>query len=732
MDDGGDLGAWGEDEEGLPVLTLRARPRADDAWHQVGNDRVTATAHADGRAIFYWAEEGLLRLGVLASPHVPVTMRLGCGWAEWRWREGALEVVRRLWAPFGDVPGWRVDVGLRGALPAAHVETLRFAPRPIVGVSLMSRYEPPPRGLSSRERLSWRALFTISATSRWITERVRDVLARALRLEARALGDGEGDGRGVVLAPRGGARPSTRPSWRARLPAPVFVASLDGSLVRVRGARRARETRVEIEAQRTAGAREAQLSFAIGVAPEQEIEETRRALQDAARASTAAHWRERLSLDLPAAPELAREMRWHAMYLRSAQLRDSVLGARWVPQGSAYSFVHGLQGAPRDYCLTAIALALVEPEVARDTLRLCLRLVRGDGSIAYAHTGAGRLTSAAVHRAPSDLPLFLLWGVSELVLATGDRAFLDEARPALLRAWRWLRDRLGTGPHGLLRVGSGDWNDPITAFAPDRRAFHRHGESTFNSAMAVHVLPRAAALLPEAGEEMRDLAARLRSALEAAWTGAWWARGFDGRGGAIGGDRLFLDANAWCLIAKIGSEAQRERLVQEIDARCMGPSPIGPTILDRPARVRGGMLAPGWDTNGGVWAAISALTAWGLALHDPERAWRCLCSQTLAAHARAHPRLWYGIWSGPDAWSSHHGDRPGETFVQPATPMREWPVMNSNAHAGPLLALQRVLGLEATPNGVEVVRASPAGAGAWRLVTELGSWSGGGARPGER
>jgi hypothetical protein len=55
--------------------------------------------------------------------------------------------------------------------------------------------------------------------------------------------------------------------------------------------------------------------------------------------------------------------------------------------------------------------------------------------------------------------------------------------------------------------------------------------------------------------------------------------------------------------------------------------------------------------------------------------------------------------------------------------MREFPVMNSNAHAGPLLALLRVLGIEATPEGIIVEPRAPTAAGAWRLSTPVGVWS---------
>jgi hypothetical protein len=293
------------------------------------------------------------------------------------------------------------------------------------------------------------------------------------------------------------------------------------------------------------------------------------------------------------------------------------------------------------------------------------------------------------------------------------------------RAARYLVDQVGTGSHGMLRVGSGDWSDPISAMVPDRRAFHERGESGFNTAFAAYVLPRSAPLValedPETAQDMVEMAVELRAAMLRAWNGQWFLRGWDGSGGPVGAEHLFLDGQVWALIAGIGDAELRTTLVSEIDARCLRPSRIGPTILDRPHPVRFGMLAPGWDCNGGVWAAIGALVAWGIATVDPEMAWRCLAQQSLAAHALAYPRVWYGIWSGPDAYNSHLGHLPGETFVQPATPMREFPVMNSNAHAGPLLAVARVLGLESSSAGLDVVDRGPR-APAWRWATAAGTF----------
>jgi hypothetical protein len=85
--------------------------------------------------------------------------------------------------------------------------------------------------------------------------------------------------------------------------------------------------------------------------------------------------------------------------------------------------------------------------------------------------------------------------------------------------------------------------------------------------------------------------------------------------------------------------------------------------------------------------------------------------------------VWYGIWSGPDAYNAHFGEQAGETFVQPATPMQEFPVMNANAHAGPLLGLLRVLGVETDEAGIVVRDRGPA-IPPWRLHTALGDLEG--------
>ncbi len=769
--DGGRFGEWVWDEVRsesgdsvrLPAFRLQVaadRPGPGNVWHQVGNDRLTATAHAAGHVVIYSTDAGWVRLSDADSP------RSDFSGGTWRWDDSSGRAVagvglsdpiptwevggarweyegtdwcvsRRVWAPFGDEPLLRIDVELDATDSRLRAGVFRevwgFRPEPIVLGGLMSHPLPPPDGYSLRERVGWNLAFGAAGASRWLTDRVRRSLARRLALRFASTARSPDV---VVLEPVRRPRwlASGRPSPLAAIPRAVFVASLTPT-VRARVRSGTDGIRVELAVD-LATVPDGRLSFAVGLAEAGAAKYRVARQRTVSRVDTGRAWSRTWRLSLPSEPALERETAWHASQLRSARVHDTCFGSDFIAQGSAYGFVHGLQGAPRDYAIFMGPTCLVDPAGARSMLLTMLRLQRPDGSLDYAHTGAGWRTSGGIHSAPTDLPIALLWAATEYVWSTGDDAVLDETPPwdpggdpvarCLLRSWRHLRERIGIGPTGLVRVGSGDWNDPISAMAPSRRAFHDRGESVYNSAFAVHAIPRAADLLasrfPGEAEAMRDWVHRLREATDATWNGRWFRRATDGRGGVIGDDRLFLDANAWCLIAGVGDQGQRETLIDAIMSRLVDPSPIGPLCLDRPIAVRGGILAPGWDTNGGTWAALSGLLAWGLSLHRPDSAVECLRKQTFAAHARAYPDQWAGIWSGPDAFNAPYARDPGGTFIQPATPMAEFPVMNANANAGVLLALTRVLGLEPGTDGLRVRRDSPLGS--WALSTALGRFEG--------
>lgn len=770
MTDAGSFGSWSTDQFDLPCFDFAIdRTQAglvlpdDDPrqpWHQVGNDRIIATAHAGGWTTAYFCDRGHLRLSdtnpahperlggvwsaldsggaTLLSPFVKdqtLQTRWGMGYTEWSAASRGLTLQRRVWAPFGDIPALRIDMtvgrtGSDGPAVAFIEESWGLALYPLLLGGLMTPWTNPPGGHRPTERFLWRCMMAASTTSRGVTEGIRRLYRSRIDLALRV----SDDGRTLVVVPtyRGPfkARRLDQPAWFDSFPKPIFFTVLAGELLDHRlDAVRGMSLKVR-------PGTDGHVALAVGSIDESEVDATLDKIRAASLQRTAGEWSKLLRVQVPGASFLPREAAWHAYYLRSAQVRDDYFDATILPQGSAYSYIHGLHGAVRDYALATVPLTFLYPPGARDNLRLIMQMTRPDGVMFYSHTGVGMCTSAAMHDAPSDLPLWFLWALSEYSWATGDTTFLDESLPfypkangatstvreRILLAWRYLRYQIGVGEHGMLRAGSGDWSDPISLMVKKRSDFHKRGESGFNTAMAVYVLPRAADMVesthPEVAKKMREFAAELRVAMERAWTGRWFLRGWDGNGNSIGSEHLFLDGQVWALIAGIGGAEMCLPLVRQIKERLDDPSPIGATILDRPHSVRLGVLGRGWDCNGGVWAAMNGLLCWGYSLWDPELAWRNFEKQSLAAHARAYPHVWFGIWSGPDAFNSHWADRPGETFVHPATPMQEFPVMNSNMHALPLLALLRLAGVETTPDGI-VVREGRSGNRNWTLSTPL-------------
>ncbi|MAS37439.1 MAG: hypothetical protein CL610_25795 [Anaerolineaceae bacterium] len=423
-------------------------------------------------------------------------------------------------------------------------------------------------------------------------------------------------------------------------------------------------------------------------------------------------------------PHLQREMAWHTYYLLSSTVYHEYFGTRVVPQGSAYLYLHGLDGVPRDFSLYVLPLIYLNPGLARDMLCLVMTMTPADtGQIAYSYTGNGILSSALVHHTPSDLDLFFLLAVAEYLAATGDTAFLDEHVPfypgfnqpqdcSVLNHIRVAFDHLlhdiGIGDSDLIRVSDGDWSDDVVLrnvfpFAPltSPRLTIEHGESVLNSQMALYILPRIADLLaglgnvPAArtlGEHMQAEIApalpRLENGIRAHWNGAFYARAvlrywWNGKR-VLRPDKLDLEGQVWALIHEFEPEpGALDKLKDAIYDLCDGPSPIGALLA-----------------GGTVWPAVSQLLTWGYVRRYPDLAWRSFINHTFATKAEVYPDTWMNIWTGPDGINGPNKSEPGGTYhTPPVTPMTDFPAMNNNQHALALLAMLRVCGIEPSAAG---------------------------------
>ncbi len=413
-------------------------------------------------------------------------------------------------------------------------------------------------------------------------------------------------------------------------------------------------------------------------------------------------------------PWIERETQWSSYYLRSGFTYDSFFREHILSQGAGYEYLAGLQCAARDPLQHVLPLIFTDPHLVRGILRYTLKEIQPDGSIPYGIVGAG-VPAPCVYR-PSDLHLWVLWVASEYVLATRDHDFLHERIPSyprhdlqpgdptvldlLQRSFTYLTSTVGVGKHGLLRLFNGDWNDSIvyTHLTPEQQQkVLTEGESVLNAAMATYVFDYFATMLhgnerAELATQVRAQAAAQRHAVQDQWHERWYRRAWlSEECGWMGEKQMWLEPQPWALIGGCVPPEKTASLVATIDELARKPSPIGALLQSQPDPTM--KDEPGTGTNGGIFAAINGTLIWALSQVNGEMAWDEWLKNTLAHHADTYPDMWFGIWSGPDAYHSVFSKYPGGTGP-------DFPVLNMHAHAWPLYTSSKLLGIEFLREGI--------------------------------
>ncbi|MHA1291657.1 MAG: GH36-type glycosyl hydrolase domain-containing protein [Promethearchaeota archaeon] len=418
---------------------------------------------------------------------------------------------------------------------------------------------------------------------------------------------------------------------------------------------------------------------------------------------------------------LLRETKWHSYYIRSAAFYDEYYEQHKFPQGSIYLFGHGFDGAIRDFVLYLKSIIFLSPKLAKEYLLSILELMSQDGKLPYGLYGFGKTLSAAVHSKPSDLYLFLIWGIIQYVYATRDLDFLDKEVPfypkmlnksstvfrrILISLDYLFSNKVGFGEHNLIKSNDGDWSDGISLMVKSRKKFIKYGESTFNSTFALYLLPKIMPLLknskPELVKNYENIIIKLKAAVLKAFNGKWFYRGWDGQGNPIGDKNIYLEHHTWLLISEILEKKRATQLIENIYKILDKPSPIGQYISYPPQKVSLNILPEGWDVNGGIWHAMNSLMTWAYSKYDSEKAFNSLKKNSMANRADVYRNIWYGIWSGPDAYIADYAENAGQAFYHLATPMCDFPLMNLNIHACYLLSVIKMVGFEAFYDSITI------------------------------
>lgn len=214
----------------------------------------------------------------------------------------------------------------------------------------------------------------------------------------------------------------------------------------------------------------------------------------------------------------------------------------------------------RDQLQDAVNLLLLDSEPARAQIgRACAHQFSAGDVCHWWHADAG--VEHGVRTRISDDLLWLPWAVCEYAQKTGDTQILTAEYPFLTgeelaeherdryqpltpgtetgtvlehcrRAFMRVLAR-GVGAHGLLRIGTGDWNDAF-----DRVGAQGRGESVWLTWFFAVTARKFAALIGgHAAEQLTLAAERCTRAAEAAWDGAWYRRGYYDDGQPLGSEK---------------------------------------------------------------------------------------------------------------------------------------------------------------------------------------------------
>ena len=179
--------------------------------------------------------------------------------------------------------------------------------------------------------------------------------------------------------------------------------------------------------------------------------------------------------------ELRREMRWNVAVLEQMATWREYYDETVIPQGMIYDYGWGMMASSRDLAQQALPFCHTNPALARSTLRFIMKRTLPDGEIKLDDLGFGWCPHGP--RLTSDQQLYFFLLLNEYLRATGDKTILTERvsyYPAenggqgtglehVRDAFLFLRDRIGVGRHGLMKLWNSDWNDMFFSGRPRRR-----------------------------------------------------------------------------------------------------------------------------------------------------------------------------------------------------------------------------------------------------------------------
>lgn len=367
---------------------------------------------------------------------------------------------------------------------------------------------------------------------------------------------------------------------------------------------------------------------------------------------------------------MRRELRWHVYNLEAMATYSEYYNETKIPQGTIYDYHWGQHASARDNFQHALPLVYYNHPLAKSVLKYMLKRTTPFGEIRLIEAGNGYADNDRYFTSDQQLYFFLL--LSEYLRVTKDYAFMgeklqpypakDQAEMTVAdfteKCFIFLRDTVGTGSHGLIRLLNSDWND--TVYYVEKVSYNNvflTGESHMNSAMAISILQTLIPQLKKAAgycprlDRLCESMSLYRSNIIRAYLADMGERSFPRRmyfnGKSYGDDNMFLEPQGFTLqISELPADRKR-LLYEEMKKRVYSGEKLGAREQETPEFDDVG-YEKGSRENGGFWWALNGPVIIGVSQFDIAEAQRLLKNMTLRHLADEFPQYWSSYWSAAD------------------------------------------------------------------------------------
>ncbi|MBC7827137.1 MAG: hypothetical protein H7122_05290, partial [Chitinophagaceae bacterium] len=382
----------------------------------------------------------------------------------------------------------------------------------------------------------------------------------------------------------------------------------------------------------------------------------------------AAQWKKRLpDLSKEKNIVLKREMLWNAHMVEASAKYSEYYKETFIPQGTVYSYFYGDNISNRDHLQAALPACYTNPELAKSAIRYVIKHSESDGEIKRGNYSGYGYTPPSLYK-ESDAQLYFFNTIAEYLEITKDYDFLKEKvdyypaeagkkDPVLImlkKYFIYLRDEVGTGPNGLVKILNSDWSDSFFhEYSPNR--YSGSAESHLNSAMVLAIFPKLINVLKQSGNpEATSLITALenyRTIIDSAFMKDlgdrnFAARAYLGRNLKFGTDIVSIEPQGYMLQIPGLSIKRKKEMYAYIKSKLITPEKIGARTREKPF----------WSghngEDGGIWFSLEYSLLLGVATFDKEEARSLLMKFSFDNYARQYPDYWVGHWTAADEVNS--------------------------------------------------------------------------------